>query len=483
MTNQIENCGNNRIIWRGSGEITMKDVGDFVKQFLTSEQFQYLQYIGKYYDSRNPELQAQYDRKRHANKTPNWLVPTAYFPTLVDSLSGYMYNDVKYVPDEDAKDISEPILDSFKKINRDILDMETGAHLLAFGKAYEIVYTIGNGTETPDIDCISVDPRQMFIIYDNAVRPNAIMGIRILVDPDDEEGKYLVDSITATRWDSYKINKEDEITINNNGKNEQLYWTECPCIEFNPEVINGNSAFHSIIPTIAAMDALVTGNQNEVDKLADAILTLSKKLDEKELENMQWLKVIDGMDKGDIVAYVQRQIDPTFREYLTRFLDNQIHKHSHVVDMYNPETGINGVASGKALKMRLLDMEMNAMRIEKNSKTGWAKMLRLFRSFFSVTMRIENKGDIDIVMNRVEIPDLETIAQMLEPVTFISKKTKQEYAGLDPVEEEKRLEEEKEKGTDITDMLNPLKESPTDVSVSDPTSSTTKESENKGVTI
>jgi SPP1 family phage portal protein len=448
------NCGNNKIIWTSSASITPDDILKIVKDYMAGPQKKYLDYIGDYYDSQNRDIIRRYEDKERKQRTPNWLVPTAYLTTLVDSMAGYMFGNVVYTAKEDAKDYGEMLTDTFKQINEDVKTYETGVRGVKTDTEGNVL-----SIDPPKINMISVDPRQMIAVYNNNIEPDIIMGIRVLDDPEPE-GKWLLDVITAQRWDSYKVNKKEEISANPNGKNDALAWDECPVIEYNTEKLNGQSSFHQVIPYIAALDAFASGNSNEQDKISDAILLLSTEMPKEFAEHPEWLKFVDKMEKGDTVGYAQRQLDPAFREFAMKWLVKEIFKHAHEVDWHDSETGIAGEASAKSLQLRTIDMEMKAKGIEKVWRLGLYKRLRIFKSFFVKNGSLPEDGEVDVTLNRVKILGLEDIAPLIENVTFVSDKTKIEACGLDPKIEEERMDEQKEKGgEDVTNAFGDIPQS------------------------
>lgn len=458
-------CGLERVVWRKAERPTPDEILALVKDYLASDLYRYYEFLGSYYNSMNAELAHEVQYKRERRKSPNWFVPSAYYSTIVDTMSGYLFNNVVYVPEKgEADDFSEALNDVFKRINIDITDMQTGTRALAFNKGCELVYTYGDGENEPNIDVVSIDPRQMLFVYDASIEPEVLFAIRIT----RAEGKdllYYLDVIYADEWTSYVVKRgkggADSIDVNPDGINKPLYWSECPCIEYNAELLSSNSPFHQIIPYVKALDALLTGNSNELDKLADAILTLSKTVSEEDKKSMNEWKLIDGLEKDDIVQYVQRQITPEFRDYMSKWLVQEIHKHSHVIDFYSESSSASGDASGRALRTRLVDQDVYSSKLEKTVKTGFNKRLRLFREFLDKTGQAFSEEDgIKIIFNRPRIIGAEDIAPLLVGVDFMSKHTKQVLSGLDPEEENERMDAEKEEGVDVTSALMPTKTRP-----------------------
>lgn len=463
MTNdkrEFNFCGLERVVWRNEERPTPTEILKLVKDYLASDLYRYYDFLGSYYNSMNYELAHEVQYKRERKKSPNWFVPSAYYSTIIDTMAGYLFNNIVYSPADDSSDnFGEELNSTFKQIDIDITDMMTGTRALAFNKGAEIVYTYGDGETEPNIDVVSVDPRQMLFVYDGSIEPEVLFAIRI-TKSDNKDILYYLDVIYADEWTSYYVKRkegaEDVIDVNPDGINKTLYWSECPCIEYNTELLSSNSPFHQIIPYVKALDALLTGNSNELDKLADAILTLSKHVSDEDKKNMGEWKLIDGLEKDDIVQYVQRQITPEFRDYMSRWLVQEIHKHSHVIDFYSESSSAAGDASGRALRTRLVDQNVYSMKLEKTVKTGFSKRIRLFKDFFNKTgSAYTDEDQIDIVFNRPRVIGAEDIAPLLVAVDFMSNQTKQELSGLDPQKEEERKESEKEESVDITDTLDP----------------------------
>jgi len=197
----------------------------------------------------------------------------------------------------------------------------------------------------------------------------------------------------------------------------ELFFDECPFILYNAEMMNDNSPYQTILPYIDALDYLVSGNSNEVERLVDAILVLGKKLKPEDKRDMSEWKVLEGMA-------------------------NEIHKHSHVIDWYSPDQGLTGEVSAKAMITRLFDMDMDSRRKEKIYKEGSEKRVRLVNTLLEATG--QPTGAVKIVFNRTTPDDFEAKAAALNLIAFISDKTKLKLVGLDPEEELELLKEEPE---------------------------------------
>jgi len=254
---------------------------------------------------------------------------------------------------------------------------------------------------------------------------------------------YKIDVIYKDLWEYYSAVKGNQGEIKGLTKtkeDKQLFFKENPVIVYNTEIISEKSSFHSILSYVVALDWILTGNANEIDRLVDALLVLGKSLKKEDLAKMDEMKALMSMKTEDRAEYITKDMSPAFREYVSKLLIQEIHKHSHVVDWYSPDSGLSGAVSAKALKTRLFDMDMFSQRIEKVYRIGAEKRIRLI----SDTLELQgNKvDDVEIEFHRSMPSDFEDKLDSLSKATFLSNQTKVEKAGLIWEDEKKRLEEE-----------------------------------------
>lgn len=412
------------IIWPNEDKLTITELEDIIQKYLSSQELTQLNNYDEYYDVENPKITAKHINRYMKDVTPNELVPTAYYKTTVDTMAGFMFSNVTYAPKESsdmkfAKDINAILEDN----DADVKDMRTGINALCYNKAVEIVYTVGDKTNPANVRFATVDPRQMILIYNNNIEPELFCGIRFAYS-SNQKYDYEIDAIYKDVWQTYymkngKLTEKEEPTA--------LLWKECPVVAYQSEIINNKSPFDQIINYINALDALLTNNANDIQKLADAILKLSTQLDADDKRHLDEIKVIEGLGKEDIAEYITKDMSPAFREYVSKLFIKEIHKHSHTVDWFDAEN-TTSAASGRALRIRLFDMEMYSKRIEKIYIKGLYKRVRLISDFMSLS----NKGDgeISITLNR-ELPDsFLDLAPILNLLTFMDEETKLKKLGF-----------------------------------------------------
>ena len=427
------NNNNNFFIWNSENKLTPDDVLEFFNNYLNIK-LPVLKMYHSYYEIENDKISRYWRNRERRNKTPNNFVPTSYYKTVVDSMSGYMFNNVQY--ESENENYSELINDLLTNNNVDVKDMTTGINALMYNKGVELVYTTGDESST-DIKYTSLDPRNIILIYDNKIEPDLFCAIRI-INVNSEDIDYKLDVIYSDEWQYYQIKND---VIKQYEQPRALFFNECPVCVYRANIASNKSPFHQILKYIDALDYLITGNSNEIEKLVDALLVLGTTLSDEQLFQMDEWKVLEEIKSEDRAEYLTKNMSPEFREYASKLLIQEIHKHSHVIDWYSPDSGLSGAVSAKALKTRLFDMDMYANRIEKIYKEGAEKRIRLINQIMNIKS-IETDS-IKIIYNKSLPSDLEDKAGALNLITFMSDKTKQELCGLDPVIEAERLDEQR----------------------------------------
>jgi len=435
---------NHKIIWSKELPIPQESIIEIVKSYLSGQEIKMLELYSDYYSGDNTDIVARHKDKEYRGKTPNNKIPSGYYSTIIDSMGGYLFNNVQYI-NKDNEAYTEALKQILYDNDVEVKDMNSGTMALAYNKAIELVYTIGDANNT-EIKFCNIEPTQMILIYDDSIEPEVIAGIYVIKSPD-KDFDYYVDVIYKDLWQYWKM-KDEKITERQ--PDRQLFFSKCPVIVYNTELLNSLSSFNIIIPYIDALDYVLSGNSNEMERLVDTILKLSMMVKPEDAKNMTEWKYIQGLQKDDIAEYIQKDTSPAFREYVSKLLIQEIHKHSHIVDWYSPDSGMSGEVSGKALLTRLYDMQLFSQRIEKVYKKGTKKRIELINDLMAAkSMPV---GDITIVFNRT-LPDM-TIEKMqsLKDVPFVSDETKREICGIDEAKEKIRLDNQ-QKEISITELF------------------------------
>ena len=437
----MELSNQSRISRDSTDKLTPEQIYDIVKDYLSSDEFELLQKYDSYYEGSNTFIADKVSAKESRDKTPNNKVSTAYYSTIVDTMSGFLFSNVQYVPKSASDDTYAKELNNILTANHnEVKEMKTGTFSLSYNKGVELVYTVGNGALAPEIKYTTLDPRQCILIYDNKIEPDVFCLIWVRVaGVYDNRTEYKVDLIYKDSWEYYLTDKEKLLVRE---ESRELFFKECPVVVYNTNNMSIYSSFHKIISYIDVLDFLISGNANEIESLTDAILVLSEVLQEEDLKHLNELKTLQNISKDDRAEYLTKQTDPEFRRYASELLIKEIHKHSHIVDYFSSETGMSGELSGIALRIKLFDMESFSNKIEKVYKLGTEKRIRLITSLMSINGGSE--GEIEIIFNRTIPSEFIEMSAALNSITFISDETKLEKLGMDAEKEAERLAKQKE---------------------------------------
>ncbi len=407
-----------------------KTIKELIDGYTSTNIYQQMKLYYDLYMKRNPNLIERIRQRELKRRTPNWCVPTAYFSTVIDTHAGYLFSNVQYDSENDEYEAHlQEILDDN---NVSVKDMKAGLNALTFNRAYELVYTVGDGENLKgtQIKFASLDPLSVVPIYSDTIEPEIIAAVWFR----ESNGAKLADYITATEWTQFRAEKDKEDYTQIDTRN--LTFSQCPVVEYRAEMIGDVSPFDSVVSYIEALDWAITGNSNEIDRIVDAILLLGKKLDPEDRDHLNEIKTIEDISKDEITPqFLEKNLSPEFRKYVTDLLIQEIYRHSHTVDWH---TQMEGEASAKALKIKLFDMDMYSRRIEKVFIEGTQKRLALLGELIRLRDNMQPEP-ISVSFERTLPTDNETLIQVLTGVDWISNQTKQEWVGLNSDIEQERL--------------------------------------------
>ena len=154
-----------------------KTIKELIDGYTSTNIYRQMQLYYDLYMKRNPNLMERIRQRELKRRTPNWCVPTAYFSTVIDTHAGYLFSNVQYdsANDEYEAHIQE-ILDAN---NVSVKDMKAGLNALTFNRAYELVYTVGDGENLKgtQIKFASLDPLSVVPIYSDTIEPEIIAAV------------------------------------------------------------------------------------------------------------------------------------------------------------------------------------------------------------------------------------------------------------------------------------------------------------------
>jgi len=408
----------------GDERLSQEEIKKTIQEWEGSPERNRLINYKRYYESENTFLSGKVRDREQRGKTPNYFIPTAYYSTLVDTMAGYLFQNIQYIPEKEGD--SAELMKVLKDNKAEIKDMSDGTHALTYNRAVEYVYTMGE-KDSIKYKFTPVPTEDVILIYTEDIEPTLWCAIRLYTTNTAEVAK-AADVIYKDEVTTYHIMK-DQGKLTMIGEPKGLLFDEVPMVVYNTEVITKFSSFNCIMPYINALDWLVTGNTNDLDRLVDSLLVLGKKVDPDDLMHSDEWKTLENYKTGDRAEYLSKEMSPEFRKYVSELLIQEIHKHSHIIDWYSPDTGMGGAVSGKALQTRLFDMNMFSQRIEKVYRIGLEKRLRLLSKLLGKAEKTQ--GEIEIKFNRITPSDFEEKVKALNEASFLTEETKVKELGMD----------------------------------------------------
>ena len=407
---------------------------DIIKEYQGSHKRAKLVQLQALYDAENPAILEAGAKKEAKGKTPNNVIPTGYYSTVTDTMAGYMFQEVQYTCEDE--NLQENLDAIFRANNIQVQDMKMGTSALAYNQGVEYVYA----DESANIKIKQLNPLNTIVSYSNDIEMTPLAAINFtMVDKDTYSVLYVEPKLKRTF-----TMKEDSAS---NAIETLLPFSSLPVIEYNAQILGVKAPFEVIIPYIKGLDALISGNANEIDRLTEAILLLGTQLEKGDLDHMEDIKAFMDVKTEDRYEYITKDTSPEFRRYVSELLIREIYKHSHTVDWTSSSEGTSSDASGKALKMRLFDMDMYSKRIEMAYREGAQRRITAVNEL-ATPLNIPI-GEVEIVYKRTMIDDRMDDAVKLAQVNHITDITKREIGGFDEIKEQERMLEERPTAIEI----------------------------------
>lgn len=298
------------------------------------------------------------------HKPDNRLVVN-YAKYIVDTLNGYFIgNPVKTVSDSDAVSDYVQLVERYNDIDDNNAELSKKCSI--YGHAFELVFF----DEEAQIGITNIDPKECFIVYDNSIRERPLFGVRYRVDKD----KKITGTISDSQLIRYFEVKDDEVKYVEDAPN---HFGEVPIVEYveNEERLG---AFESVETLINAYNKAISEKANDVDYFADAYMKiLGAILEEKDLVSIKDNRIINlASQQTDklIVEFMEKPNADQTQEHLIERLERLIFAISMVANISEENFG---VASGIALKYRLLSMSNLTNTKERKFVKGFNKRFKL----------------------------------------------------------------------------------------------------------
>jgi len=288
----------------------------------------------------------------------------------------------------DNKQFFVELMKNFRINNEHIKTSRAGRNTGIFGVSYELLYIDGvmdakTLNMNAEVKFITIDPRQMILLYDYSSEPKKVVAIRYYHVSDNQD---IVEVYYADTIEIYTRELDSGGNWNLKFvKSAPNFFGEVPVVAyyFGDEMMG---LIEPVMPLIDCYDILLSDSMNEFDRFANAYLILKKMslvdpLKRKEpgafsqaLAKLKRYRVFELQDKDSDVKFLMKDIPFGFIQFMTQFVQKQIHTQSHVPDFAGEKfTG----ASGIAIQRLLFDFENVCSDAEADFDVGLYERIRL----------------------------------------------------------------------------------------------------------
>lgn len=332
-----------------------------------------------YYDGRH-EIQ----RRDRSAGLPNVRMIHA-FPRYISTMAaGYLIGSPVEYSCESQTDALEAVLREYSRNAIDSVDARLARDASIYGKGVELMYADAAARPCST----ALDPRDAFVVYDDSVFGNPLLGI-YCVPRRDAGGRatdFSVEVYTEEYVLEYRVENLAQPRMAQPVRVERHYFGRVPMIEYwNDESEKGD--FEDVISLIDAYNLLQSDRLNDKQQFVDALLVLygcTLEADEKGRSPGRQLredKVLSLPDCDARAEWLYKQLNEADTEVLKNALREDIHKMSMVPDLTDEHFA--GNSSGVAMRYKLLGLEQLTRIKERWFREALRERLRGYAHFLA----------------------------------------------------------------------------------------------------
>ncbi len=289
-----------------------------------------------------------------------------------------------------------PLLDCFTEQHISETDLEIGRSMGVFGDCLELCY--GSGDEIPQPKSARLDPSNGILVCDSTVEHRKLFAVVWeRRETTAREPYYFVTVYTDRTAKDYRSDDLKTAVFHQVGETREHFFGEVPVIAYeNNRERQGD--FEQILSLIDAYDRLMSDRLTDKKKFVDALLVFfGMTLREGDEGRLAQEKFLDGAPLDARVEYIQKTFDESSVQVLADALIREMHKMTLTVDMSDERFA--GNASGQALKLKLLTMNLMVKNKTRRMEKGLKERLRMYNHWLCVMGEMEplSLNDVDVV--------------------------------------------------------------------------------------
>ena len=403
------------------------------------------------------------NHERRNKNAPNYKTVANHAKDIADTATGYfMGNAIKY--NNTAEGDLEPLLLAFDGAEIDQVDAQNALNMAIYGHAYEYIYAKEGLTE---LDSTSVDPENVFIVYDDSIERKALFAVYYYEIKDDTKDATKYQAEIFTQNLHYHIVLRDSSTgTTQNEQVEPHNLGQVPIIEYrNNHFAIGD--YEQQISLIDAYNSLMGNRVNDKEQAVESILVLyGAQLADNLEDAREAMRILaeEGLLELPTDAkadFLKNALDENATEILRKALKEDIYTFSHVPNL--TDENFAGNSSGVAMEFKLLGLEMITKTKEANYKQGLRQRIAIFAHYLGMQQIALEAHSIVPQFSRGLPKNLLELSQIINNLE--GKVSLRQLISLlpfveDPDAELEALEEEKEKNMKRVPFFNQVNTKP-----------------------
>lgn len=274
--------------------------------------------------------------ERRNKNAPNYRTVANHAKDIADTSTGYfMGNPIKYNNTADSD--LEPLLVAFDGAEIDQVDAQNALNMAIYGRAYEYIYAKEGLTE---LDSTSVDPENVFLVYDDSIERKALFAVYYYEIKDDTKDatKYQAEVFTQNLH-YHIVLRDSSMGTTRNEQVEPHNLGQIPIIEYrNNHFAIGD--YEQQISLIDAYNSLMGNRVNDKEQAVESILVLYGAQLADNLEDAREAMSIlaeEGLlelqGDGARAEFLKNTLDENATEILRKALKEDIYTFSHVPNL------------------------------------------------------------------------------------------------------------------------------------------------------
>ncbi len=287
------------------------------------------------------------------------------------------------------------MLACYERGNIGSVDAAIGRTMGIMGEALELCYTAERGGE-PKSTC--VDPRCGILGCDTTVEHTPLFALLWQRRERLNGERYYAATVYTDRTvRDFVCGSLSEGAFTPVGEVRWHGFGAVPVIAYtNNDERQGD--FEQILSLIDAYDALMSSRLTDKKKFVDALLVFfGMTLAEDDERKLAVEKFIDGAPLDARAEYIQKTFNETEVQVLADALVREMHKMTMTVDMSDEQFA--GNASGQALKLKLLTMDLLSRGKMRRMECGLRTRMALYAHYLAATGRMAETAhsEVDVI--------------------------------------------------------------------------------------